>query len=223
MFVLGVVEVTMKYFEHQSVFDPPTMDHVNCPKYWWRNVLYINTLFPVEDMVIINIWIWRKKSTTNEFIGNNLIKFHFAVYVMELVSFRWHPILHHWSNYFNRWREVCYLIYLMRWGKNIIPISTLSLQTFQSSIEHVGRVYGFFMGHHRFHCIRQQPYAKLWRSSSVIRQNLWQTMDSLGSISRWNVGRLVTIQNKLQNSNESGKFEWNSVYYTFLSYEITHQ
>lgn len=51
MFVLGVVEITMKYFEHESVFDPPTMDHINCPKYWWRNVLYINTLFPVEDMV----------------------------------------------------------------------------------------------------------------------------------------------------------------------------
>lgn len=51
MFVLGVVEVTMKYAEHHSVFDPPTMDHVNCPQYWWRNVLYVNTLFPVEDMV----------------------------------------------------------------------------------------------------------------------------------------------------------------------------
>lgn len=51
VFVLGVVEVSMKYFEHNSVFDPPTQDHVNCPKYWWRNVLYINTLFPVEDMV----------------------------------------------------------------------------------------------------------------------------------------------------------------------------
>lgn len=34
-------------------------------------------------------------------------------------------------------------------------------------------------------------------------------MDSLGSISRWNVGRLVTFQNKLQNSNESGKFSHN--------------
>lgn len=53
MFVLGVVEVTMKYSEHHSVFDTPTMDHVNCPQYWWRNVLYINTLFPVEDMVCV--------------------------------------------------------------------------------------------------------------------------------------------------------------------------
>lgn len=52
LFVLGVVEVSMKWFNYNSVFEPPTMDHVNCPKYWWRNILYINTLFPVEEMVI---------------------------------------------------------------------------------------------------------------------------------------------------------------------------
>lgn len=55
VFVLGVVDVSMKYFDHHSVFDPPTQDHVNCPKYWWRNVLYINTLYPVEEMVNIEI------------------------------------------------------------------------------------------------------------------------------------------------------------------------
>lgn len=41
----------MKWFYYNSVFEPPTMDHVNCPNYWWRNLLYINTLFPVKDMV----------------------------------------------------------------------------------------------------------------------------------------------------------------------------
>lgn len=48
---MGLVQVTMKWFYHNSVFEPPTMDHINCPNYWWRNVLYINTLFPVKDMV----------------------------------------------------------------------------------------------------------------------------------------------------------------------------
>jgi hypothetical protein len=51
LFVLGIVEVTMKWFYYNSVFEPPTADHVNCPTYWWRNALYINTLFPVKDMV----------------------------------------------------------------------------------------------------------------------------------------------------------------------------
>lgn len=51
MFVLGVVNVTMKWFYYNSVFEPPTADHINCPTYWWRNILYINTLFPVDQMV----------------------------------------------------------------------------------------------------------------------------------------------------------------------------
>lgn len=51
MYVLLLVEIVMKYFHHHSVFEPPTLDHDNCPNYWWRNILYINTLFPVEQMV----------------------------------------------------------------------------------------------------------------------------------------------------------------------------
>jgi len=59
LFVLGVVEVTMKWFYYNSVFEPPTDDHINCPNYWWRNAMYINTLFPVQDMVSY-IFIWHE-------------------------------------------------------------------------------------------------------------------------------------------------------------------
>lgn len=51
LYVLGVVEVVMRYLEQNSVFEPPTQDHINCPKYWWRNIMYVNTFFPVEQMV----------------------------------------------------------------------------------------------------------------------------------------------------------------------------
>lgn len=50
---LGIVEVTMKWFFYNSIFEPAANDHVNCPNYWWRNILYINTLFPVDEMVRI--------------------------------------------------------------------------------------------------------------------------------------------------------------------------
>ncbi|XP_075990168.1 uncharacterized protein LOC142985805 [Anticarsia gemmatalis] len=56
LFTLGVVEVTMKWFANNSVFEPPAMDHETCPKYWWRNLLYINTLFPVDQMCML--WSW---------------------------------------------------------------------------------------------------------------------------------------------------------------------
>lgn len=51
MFVLGLSSVTMKYFEQYSVFEPEFSDQDNCPKYWIRNIFYINTFFPVEQMV----------------------------------------------------------------------------------------------------------------------------------------------------------------------------
>lgn len=71
LYVLGIVEVTMKYFASNSVFEPPTMDHVNCPKYWWRNVLYINTLFPVQDMCML--WSWYLANDTQFYIIGAII------------------------------------------------------------------------------------------------------------------------------------------------------
>ncbi|XP_005184104.2 nose resistant to fluoxetine protein 6 [Musca domestica] len=71
MFVLGVVQVSMKYLATYSIFDPPTMDHVTCPDYWWRNALYINTLFPVEEMCML--WSWYLANDTQFYIIGALI------------------------------------------------------------------------------------------------------------------------------------------------------
>ncbi|KAJ4432079.1 hypothetical protein ANN_20693, partial [Periplaneta americana] len=66
LFVLGVVEITMKWFYSNSVFEPPTADHMNCPNYWWRNALYINTLFPVQDMCML--WSWYLADDTQFYV-----------------------------------------------------------------------------------------------------------------------------------------------------------
>lgn len=71
LYVLGIVEISMKYFASHSVFEPPTMDHINCPKYWWRNVLYINTLFPVQDMCML--WSWYLANDTQFYIIGAII------------------------------------------------------------------------------------------------------------------------------------------------------
>lgn len=71
MFVLGVVQVASKWFLSNSVFDPPTADHINCPKYWWRNLLYINTLFPVDQMCMI--WSWYVADDTQFYIVGAVI------------------------------------------------------------------------------------------------------------------------------------------------------
>ncbi|XP_018572754.1 nose resistant to fluoxetine protein 6-like isoform X2 [Anoplophora glabripennis] len=66
LFTIGVVEVSMKWFYYNSVFEPPAMDHVNCPNYWWRNVLYINTLFPAPEMCML--WSWYLSDDTQFYI-----------------------------------------------------------------------------------------------------------------------------------------------------------
>ncbi|VEN43510.1 unnamed protein product, partial [Callosobruchus maculatus] len=66
LFTLGIVEVSMKWFHYNSVFEPPTMDHVNCPNFWWRNVLYINTLFPVDEMCML--WSWYLSDDTQFYV-----------------------------------------------------------------------------------------------------------------------------------------------------------
>lgn len=71
LYVLGIVEVTMKYFASNSVFEPPTLDHINCPRYWWRNVFYINTLFPVQDMCML--WSWYLANDTQFYIIGAII------------------------------------------------------------------------------------------------------------------------------------------------------
>ncbi|KAK2576733.1 hypothetical protein KPH14_005386 [Odynerus spinipes] len=71
MFILGVVEVSMKWFHSNSVFEPPTADHYNCPNYWWRNLLYINTLFPVDQMCML--WSWYVADDTQFYIVGGVI------------------------------------------------------------------------------------------------------------------------------------------------------
>ncbi|XP_071451726.1 O-acyltransferase like protein-like [Hetaerina americana] len=53
---IGMVEVTARWLMDGSVFPPPTLDHELCPKYWWRNILYINTFYPVDQMCMV--WSW---------------------------------------------------------------------------------------------------------------------------------------------------------------------
>ncbi|KAF4518569.1 hypothetical protein B566_EDAN015380, partial [Ephemera danica] len=78
-FVIALVSVTMQWYASVSVFDPPTWDHATCPNYWWRNLLYINTVFPVTQMCMI--WSWYLAADT---------QFYLAGIILLLVFLR-HP------------------------------------------------------------------------------------------------------------------------------------
>ncbi|KAF6205304.1 hypothetical protein GE061_019474 [Apolygus lucorum] len=70
-YVMGIVLVSMRWFHHNSLFETPTNDYVNCELYWWRNLLYINTLFPVQDMCML--WSWYLSDDTQFFVLGSIL------------------------------------------------------------------------------------------------------------------------------------------------------
>ncbi|XP_076252110.1 nose resistant to fluoxetine protein 6 [Rhynchophorus ferrugineus] len=91
LFALGITEVSMKWFNSNSVFEVPALDHENCPNYWWRNLLYINTLFPVNEMCML--WSWYISDDTQFYaIGAVILilatrHFKIAASLLSLIAF----------------------------------------------------------------------------------------------------------------------------------------
>lgn len=54
--VLILVQLVMKYFNAFSSIDIPSMDHQTCGSNMWRNVLYIDTFYPIIQRCMP--WSW---------------------------------------------------------------------------------------------------------------------------------------------------------------------
>lgn len=50
--VLLMLQVIMKYFYHNSIAEIPSQDHITCQENMWRNMLFIDTFFPIHERVI---------------------------------------------------------------------------------------------------------------------------------------------------------------------------
>ncbi|CAH2100104.1 unnamed protein product [Euphydryas editha] len=65
-FVIGVTELALRYTHDHTVFEPAMFDHINCDRYWWRNLLYINNFFPQKDMCMV--WSWYMANDTQFYV-----------------------------------------------------------------------------------------------------------------------------------------------------------
>lgn len=61
-FVLGLDEIAIRYTQNNSVYEPLIFDHITCDLFWWRNLLYINNLFPQREMCMV--WSWYMANDT---------------------------------------------------------------------------------------------------------------------------------------------------------------
>ncbi|XP_073996733.1 nose resistant to fluoxetine protein 6-like isoform X2 [Rhodnius prolixus] len=71
LFVLGCAELTMKWIKNESVFEPVSNDNINCHKYWWRNALYLNSLYPRKEMCML--WSWYLSNDTQFYVLGTIL------------------------------------------------------------------------------------------------------------------------------------------------------
>ncbi|KOB74995.1 putative conserved plasma membrane protein [Operophtera brumata] len=65
-FVIGLNEIALRWTHDNTVFEPAIYDHITCDKYWWRNILYINNLYPQKDMCMV--WSWYMANDTQFYV-----------------------------------------------------------------------------------------------------------------------------------------------------------
>ncbi|XP_076232881.1 nose resistant to fluoxetine protein 6-like [Calliopsis andreniformis] len=56
LLVIGLTDISMRWYYNHSLLDLYKYDRQNCRKFWWRNVLYINTYFALDERCMI--WSW---------------------------------------------------------------------------------------------------------------------------------------------------------------------
>ncbi|XP_063243090.1 nose resistant to fluoxetine protein 6-like [Bacillus rossius redtenbacheri] len=106
LFVLGVVEVSVRWVRNNTVFEPSVANHINCAHYWWRNALYINSLFPNSEMCML--WSWYMANDTQFYILGILLLLFVGSHFRIVAAF-WIVILaSSWSttalvSYFNNY------------------------------------------------------------------------------------------------------------------------
>ncbi|XP_066586806.1 nose resistant to fluoxetine protein 6-like isoform X2 [Prorops nasuta] len=66
LFVLGMNEIGIKQAQARTVFSPAIIDHFTCEKFWWRNALYINSLYPRTEMCML--WSWYMANDTQFYV-----------------------------------------------------------------------------------------------------------------------------------------------------------
>lgn len=59
---------------NNSVFPSGLADHLTCPNYWWRNMLYIQNWFPFPELCMI--WSW--------YLANDMQFYVWAIIILIL-------------------------------------------------------------------------------------------------------------------------------------------
>ncbi|XP_026764609.2 nose resistant to fluoxetine protein 6-like [Galleria mellonella] len=70
-FVIWLTQISFTYVYNQSAFEPAIVDHLTCDAYWWRNLLYINNLYPQREICMV--WSWYMANDTQFYVVGIII------------------------------------------------------------------------------------------------------------------------------------------------------
>ncbi|XP_034948319.1 nose resistant to fluoxetine protein 6-like isoform X2 [Chelonus insularis] len=71
LLAIGIVQTLMKWYHDHSAIELPTLDHETCKKFWWRNAIYLNTYFAMEERCMV--WSWYLANDTQFYIFGIII------------------------------------------------------------------------------------------------------------------------------------------------------
>ncbi|KAI4501156.1 hypothetical protein M0802_003529 [Mischocyttarus mexicanus] len=84
LFVLGMNEISIKQVETRTVFTPEIANHLNCEQFWWRNALYLNSLYPRKEMCML--WSWYMSNDTQFYVLGILLLLFSVKYKKIVIS-----------------------------------------------------------------------------------------------------------------------------------------
>ncbi|XP_043275158.1 nose resistant to fluoxetine protein 6-like [Venturia canescens] len=84
LFVLGMNEIAIKQAHARTVFSPAIIDHLTCEKFWWRNALYLNSLYPRTEMCML--WSWYMANDTQFYVLGILLLLLSVKYFKAVVA-----------------------------------------------------------------------------------------------------------------------------------------
>lgn len=66
-----MTEIGVSYLTDTSLFHVVERTDLNCQRYWWRNLLYIQNLYPISELCVN--WTWSTASEMQYFICFTII------------------------------------------------------------------------------------------------------------------------------------------------------
>ncbi|XP_076653536.1 nose resistant to fluoxetine protein 6-like [Halictus rubicundus] len=71
LIVIGLIEVSSSWYYNHTMLDLYTLDYENCRRFWWRNALYVNTYFDMDERCMV--WSWYLANDTLFYIVGAII------------------------------------------------------------------------------------------------------------------------------------------------------